>query len=475
MEIVAIIGILAMVFVGYLVFAHFKPVIMAYLGRIPIPNGSFGWPVIGETLAFLQPHPSTTLGWFLNDHCLRYGKVFKSHLFLEPTVVSCDPDLNCFILQNEGTLFEVSYPRPIHGILGELSMLVAVGDTHKRLRGAALSLVSITKSRPQFLHDVEGAALQILDTWTENSRVFFWEEARKFTFNVIIKQVLGLNPDDPVAQVILRDFLTFMKGLVSLPVYVPGSPYTKAVQARLRISSRLKAIMDERRQSRDHAPDDFLQVLMGMESLSEEEKLSFVLDSLLGGYETASLLLSMTVYFLGRCRPALLDMMMEHQDVRNRKPRGHPLNWEDYKRMEFTQKVINEAMRCGNIVKFVHRKAVRDVRFKDYFIPRGWKVLPVLSAPNLDPSIHADAPHFNPWRWENNEQVNRKFMPFGGGPRFCPGYDLAKVEVAFFLHHLLLNYSWVMEDEQEQPMAYPYVEFHRGMAIRVVEKFIPVY
>lgn len=36
----------------------------------------------------------------------------------------------------------------------------------------------------------------------------------------------------------------------------------------------------------------------------------------------------------------------------------------------------------------------------DYFIPRGWKVLPVLSAANLDPSLHVNSLQFHPWRWE---------------------------------------------------------------------------
>jgi hypothetical protein len=31
--------------------------------------------------------------------------------------------------------------------------------------------------------------------------------------------------------------------------------------------------------------------------------------------------------------------------------------------------VINEALRCGNIVKFVHRKALKDVRYKGSFNP----------------------------------------------------------------------------------------------------------
>jgi len=37
-----------------------------------------------------------------------------------------------------------------------------------------------------------------------------------------------------------------------------------------------------------------------------------------------------------------------------------------------------------------------------------------------------------------------KVAPFGGGPRLCPGADLAKVEIAFFLHHLVLNYRYLL-------------------------------
>lgn len=51
--------------------------------------------------------------------------------------------------------------------------------------------------------------------------------------------------------------------------------------------------------------NDFLEILLGVDTLTDDEKLSFILDSLLGGYETASLLLSMVVYFLGQCSAAL--------------------------------------------------------------------------------------------------------------------------------------------------------------------------
>lgn len=47
---------------------------------------------------------------------------------------------------------------------------------------------------------------------------------------MIVKQVLGLREDEPQTKEILQDFLTFMKGLISLPIYIPGTPYARAVQ-----------------------------------------------------------------------------------------------------------------------------------------------------------------------------------------------------------------------------------------------------
>ncbi|TVU15647.1 hypothetical protein EJB05_39179 [Eragrostis curvula] len=452
--------------------SHFLPLLL----NPKAPKGSFGWPLIGETLRFLRPHASNTLGSFLEDHCSRYGRVFKSHLFCTPTVVSCDQELNHFILQNEERLFQCSYPRPIHGILGKSSMLVVLGEDHKRLRNLALALVTSTKLKPSYLGDIEKIALHVVGAWRhvagkddgKSSKVIaFCEEARKFAFSVIVKQVLGLSPEEPVTARILEDFLAFMKGLISFPLYIPGTPYAKAVQARERISSTVNVIIEERRSAGSCNKGDFLDVLLSTNELSDEEKVSFVLDSLLGGYETTSLLISMVVYFLGQSAEDLDLVKREHDSIRSNKGKEECLTSEDYKKMEYTQQVINEALRCGNIVKFVHRKALKDVRYKEYLIPSGWKVLPVFSAVHLNPSLHGNAQQFQPCRWEGASQgTSKKFTPFGGGPRLCPGSELAKIEAAFFLHHLVLNYRWRI-DGDDIPMAYPYVEFQRGLPIEI--------
>ncbi|KAH1150288.1 hypothetical protein AAZX31_16G063600 [Glycine max] len=434
-----------------------------------LPPGSMGWPFSGETLGFLKPHRSNSLGSFLQERCSRYGKVFKSHLFGSPTIVSCDFEFNMYILQNEGTLFPVDYPKVMHNILGKFSLLLVKGDLHRKLRSTIISFVSATKHESNFLHCVEMLALSRINSWIPISKqVAFYEEAKRFTINVMMKHLLNINPDDPLAFKILGNFENYIKGFISLPIRIPGTAYFKALQARIRLSAIIKDIIIERRKCNNVRPmqgGDLLNVILSKKNLSDEEMVSIVLDLLFGGYETTAKLLSLIVYFLGGASNALESLKEEHQEIRKRKKEGELLNWEDYKQMNFTQNVIYEAMRCGNVVKFLHRKAIQDVKFKDYVIPAGWKVLPVLSSGHLDPTLFENPLEFNPFRWNDNS-TSKKVAPFGGGPRFCPGADLAKVETAFFLHHLVLNYRWKIRTD-DPPLAFPYVEFTRGLLLNL--------
>lgn len=63
-----VIGLVGFVF--GIVLNHFWPLfINIKLGHVP--KGNFGWPLLGETLSFLKPHPSNSIGNFLQEHCSR--------------------------------------------------------------------------------------------------------------------------------------------------------------------------------------------------------------------------------------------------------------------------------------------------------------------------------------------------------------------------------------------------------------------
>ena len=108
----------------------------------------------------------------------RYGRVFKSHLFGSPAIVSCDLELNLFILHNEEKLFQTNYPKAIHGILGKHSLLLVSGDLHKKLRNVIVSFIGSSKSQPNFLHCVEKLLLSMMESWNGRREIAFFKEAK---------------------------------------------------------------------------------------------------------------------------------------------------------------------------------------------------------------------------------------------------------------------------------------------------------
>ncbi|XXG57082.1 hypothetical protein AAC387_Pa03g4328 [Persea americana] len=446
-----------------------------------LPPGTLGWlPYLGHTLSFLAPHLSTSRGHFLEHNIKRYGKIFRCHVFGHPTIVSCDADFNSFILQNDDRLLESSYPANIPGVLGDLTLLVATGDLHKRLRGALLNFfTTINTQNSNFLRHIEDNVLRVMAPWANKKTLIFCQETRKFTFAVIAKQVLSLGPEDVEFLEILHNFKTFMKGLVSLPINLPGTAYAKAIHAQYRIKAITKSLLQQRKgrgeAKEDEGKMDFLDVLLAHDHLSEEEILSLVMDLLLGGYETTSIFIAIVVRFLSDHPKALDELRREHERVRRAKGEDGDgrLEWDDYKKMNFTQDVIKEALRCGNVVKFVHRKAIKPIHFKGFEIPVGWKVLPIFSGVHLDPSQYSNPQEFNPWRWKEYEKMGefgsgcKGFTPFAGGRRLCPGSEVAKLETAVFLHHLVLNFSWAPLIDTDRPMCFPFLDFKHGFPISI--------
>lgn len=482
--------LLSTVFALYLIFNVFK----SYQTRLDLPPGNMGWPFIGETIDYLKPYSATTIGEFMEQHISRYGKIYKSHLFGEPTIVSADAELNKYILQNDGRLFECSYPRSIGGILGKWSMLVLVGDMHRDMRLISLNFLSNTRLKTHLLPEVEKQTLLVLMSWKENSPFCAQDEAKKFTFNLMAKHIMSLDPGEPETEQLKKEYITFMKGVISPPLNLPGTPYRKALKSRSTILKFIEEKMEKRmsgmeKKRENLEEDDLLGWVLKNSNLSKEQILDLVLSLLFAGHETSSVAIALAIYFLQSCPRAVQQLTEEHKEIaKAKKQLGETeLNWDDYKKMEFTQCVINETLRYGNVVRFLHRKAIKGVRYKGYDIPRGWKVLPVVAAVHLD-SSHFDHPNlFDPWRWHHPQNVpgsssppppssgakmSNMYMPFGGGPRLCAGSELAKLEMAVFLHHLVLNYQWELADT-DQAFAFPFVDFPKGLPI-IVHRHISV-
>lgn len=203
-----------------------------------------------------------------------------------------------------------------------------------------------------------------------------------------------------------------------------------------------------------------------------------MLALLVAGYETTSTIMTLAVKHLTETPLALAQLKEEHDEIRARKVEEEAaLEWEDYKSMPFTQCVVNETLRVANIISGVFRRAMTDVTIKDgYTIPKGWKVFASLRAVHMDHHHFKDARTFNPWRWQNSSGTSNNsmnvFTPFGGGPRRCPGAELARVELSVFLHRLVTQFSW-MPAEQDKVIFFPTTRTQKRYPI-IVRRLEPV-
>lgn len=147
------------------------------LRRNKLPPGTLGLPFVGETLQLISAYKSDNPEPFMDKRINRYGSIFTTHVFGEPTVFSADPELNRFILMNEGKLFDCSYPGSISNLLGKHSLLLMKGALHKRMHSLTMSFANSSIIKDHLLVDIDRLIRLNLDSWS--NRVLLMEEAKK--------------------------------------------------------------------------------------------------------------------------------------------------------------------------------------------------------------------------------------------------------------------------------------------------------
>ncbi|XP_039061894.1 cytochrome P450 90A1-like isoform X2 [Hibiscus syriacus] len=416
--------------------------------RLRLPPGNLGLPFVGETLQLIAAYKTENPEPFIDERVSRYGSIFTTHVFGEPTVFSADPETNRFILQNEGKLFDCSYPGSISNLLGKHSLLLMKGRLHKRMHSLTMSFANSSIIRDHLLVDIDRLVRLNMDSWTD--RVFLMEESKKITFELTVKQLMSFDPGE-WSESLRREYVLVIEGFFTVPFPLFSTTYRRAIK----VAEALSLIVRERRREYEGGEkrNDMLAALLaGDDNFSDEQIVDFLVALLVAGYETTSTIMTLAVMFLTQTPLALAQLREEHEGIRAKKNESEALQWSDYKSMTFTQCIVNETLRVANIISGVFRRAMTDINIKGYTIPKGWKVFASFRAVHLDPDKFKLARTFNPWRWQNNSGIScpaNVYTPFGGGPRLCPGYELARVELSVFLHHLVTRFSWEPAEEDK--------------------------
>ncbi|KAL4369405.1 hypothetical protein GQ457_05G025020 [Hibiscus cannabinus] len=420
--------------------------------RHKLPLGSMGWPFVGETIQFISCAYSDRPESFMDCRRRMYGKVFKSHIFGAPTIVSTDSDVNRFVLHSDAKAFVPFYPKSLTELMGKSSILLINGSLQRKIHGLVGSFFKSPLLKHQITKDMQNYVQISMDKWREDRPIYIQDETKNIAFQVLVKALISLNPG-PEMEILKKEFQEFMLGLMSLPVKVPGSQLYRSSQAKKRMVKIVHNIIRSKRQAGEtsRVPKDVVEVLVkdASQVLTDDLIAGNMIDMMIPGEDSVPLLMTLAIKYLSDCPAALHQLTEENMKLKMLKDKnGEPLIWTDYLSLSFTQSVITETLRMGNIIIGVMRKAVKDIEIKGYLIPKGWCFLAYFRSVHLD-ETHYDSPYqFNPWRWQDKDIINSyNFTPFGGGQRLCPGLDLAKLEASIFLHHFVISFRWVAQDD----------------------------
>ncbi|XP_022740313.1 cytochrome P450 716B1 [Durio zibethinus] len=446
-----------------------------YRMKWKLPPGKMGLRLVGETLEFYKAQRNNRLfEEFVEPRIAKYGKVFKTSLMGSPTVVVNGAEANRFIFSNEFKLVISSWPSSSVQLMGRNSIMEKQGDQHRFLRGLVTSCLSGASLEALVPKICNAVRLHLDKNWLGKDVVSLYRSTKLLTFTTVFECLLGIN----VEPQMLGTFERVVEGAFAPPINFPGSKFSREKKARVKISKMLEKIVAEKRKATESSLEgeekrDMLLsrmvAAMVRGDLTEEEVIDNVILLVFAAHDTTSFAIAMRFKMLAQHPHCYSTILQEHVDVKNAKEPSEKLALGDVKKMEYTWQAARESIRLFPPIFGSFRKAVADIEYEGFTIPKGWKVLWTAYGTHYNEEYFQDPLRFDPSRFEEFIPPYI-FLPFGGGPRTCAGYQLAKLNILIFVHYVVTRYNWSLIHPNESITMDPLPVPSKGMPIKISPK-----
>ncbi len=406
----------------------------------------------------------------MEQWALQYGKLFKVRLVNRKVLVIADHELFSAVMKDRPHGFRRT---PMLGIIStELGLpqgvFSAEGDDWLRQRRMVMASFSPSHVRSYFPSLVK-VTLRLRERWQAAAQskqaINLQADLMRFTVDAISglafgKDINTLQAGDDIIQRHLDKLLpnVFKRAFAPIPIW---RFYKRRIDRELEASvaviktSLHEFVAQARARLRDEPlppeqpPRNLLEAMIiaadqPESGLGDSQVVGNVLTMLLAGEDTTANTLAWMIHLLKLNPQCLARLQVEVQTLA---PDPARFTMELMDSLPYLDACASETMRLKPVAPFMPLMALREAQVGDVTVQRGDVVMGLLRHDSVSEPLFANPQAFIPERWlvdapqPLSTEAKRAAMPFGSGPRMCPGRYLALLEMKMAMAMLLSSFD----------------------------------
>jgi cytochrome P450 len=433
------------------------------------------WPLVGNALQVKV----SRIHLDMEQWCLRYGPLFRVYLGRQPLLVVANHATVSALLRDRPDGFRrPSVTAFISSEIGGLSnIFMAEGAAWRNQRRMVMAGFA-PKAIKEYFPALVKVGLRLQKRWNaaaaQHASIDLSADLKRYTVDIIAGLAFGqevntLESGDNVIQQHLDRILPAIsrRSLSALPYWryfkLPQDRRLDKSAAALR--QEVYRLIEQARQrmqgkpGRRDKPANLLEAMIAAadqpgSGIDNDTVAGNVSTMLLAGEDTTANSIAWLLYLL-RSHPQALQRAT--REVQRLASDCAAFTLEQLDSLDFLGACIEEAMRLKPVAPYIPLEALADTTVEDVQVPAGSIVWCVLRHDSVDEKHFTNASAFDPGRWlappdpagpaataslGEKKGIDKGIaMPFGAGPRTCPGRYLALLEIKIALAMVLGHFE----------------------------------
>ncbi|KAK9502069.1 hypothetical protein O3M35_012672 [Rhynocoris fuscipes] len=428
-----------------------------------VPFFGHFFPVVAQTLPGVAVYDKAY-------HALNRAPIFGIYEFWRPTLVVLDQKLIENILIKDFSHF-LDHPRwvfDVRSIVNE-SLFNMKGNRWRALRYQTIPWFTTARMKSLFPHVLNSIKIpegefeikKYLRLWTSDTIVAFFgsEISDKKSFQEMTARFHDVSHFRYYKLILVEHFSKYSDAL--------GITFTdnwtdqyfrnflKSILANKNYTlvQRLQKLVEDGKvhlRNKDLYKDSDKEEILTYD-VTENTTLNIAAQFIVGGLDTTCNTITWLLYDLALNPEA---QSIARQEIRDTLEKHGQWSYEAVQEMKYVANCISESMRLHPTLPLVLRSCTSTYKAPNGFtIDKGTKIVIPAMTIHMNPEIYPQPEMFKPERFSDLEkQTNLNWLPFGEGPRKCPGLRFSLMEMRTLIGRLLENHEIVFTDKTKFPI-----------------------